>query len=78
MTPPTDTEILDAIRSGHRSAPELVRYLYGLDTTDNCSYLSKRSKLNGKLHTLEKQGFVKKLGLELFERHYVMKFEVIE
>ena len=46
MTPPTDTEILNA--------------------------------MNGKLHTLEKQGFVKRAGLELFERHYVMKFDVIE
>lgn len=78
MTPPTDTEILNAMRSGHRSAPELVRYLYGLDTEDNCAYMSKRAKLNGKLRTLEKQGFVKRAGLELFERRYVMKFDVIE
>lgn len=82
MNHPSDTDILNAMRTGCRSAPDLVKTLYNLDghgTARQCmDYRNCRVKMNARLNSLARYGFVRKVGIERTGGIGTMIFEVIE
>lgn len=78
----TDADILDAIRTGCRTAPDVVRRLYGLDGTgsieDRKEYRAKRSQIYRNLNSLAKHGLIRRTGLERIENSQTTIFEAVE
>lgn len=79
---PSDKEILNAMRTGCHTAPELVRRLYGLDgkgtTREYMYYRSRRSWMNRKLNSLTRYDMVRKTGMEKTGNTWTTTFEVVE
>ena len=82
MNNPSDKEILNAMRTGCRSAPDLVKTLYDLDghgTVRQCmDYRSRRSWMNRKLNSLARYDIVRKTGMEKTGNTWTTTFEVVE
>ena len=78
----TDKDILDCLRTGCRTAPDIVLRLHGLDGTgtarDQVMYRQLRSYYNRRLRSLTKYRFVRRVGMEQYGSTARMAYEVIE
>ena len=79
---PTDQEIIDCLRTGCRTATDIVVRLHGLDGTGTAreytEYYYRRNSYNRRLNSLARYGIVKKVGMERYGGCVRMAFEVVE